>query len=113
MSKARRLRSAKFAKNEREIDGSNAEAEKHRISKRRNVKVRSFLGATTRCMKDYLKPLLRKEPDKVILHIGTKSAMQNNSRRIVDSILNLKSFIENRLPTCKVLISNIFDRNDE
>lgn len=33
-----------------------------KLSKRRNVKVRNFPGATTADMKDYLKPLLRKNP---------------------------------------------------
>ena len=33
--------------------------------------IKSFSGATTRDMKDYIKPVQRRNPEKVILHIGT------------------------------------------
>ena len=35
----------------------------------RSVKVRIFPGATTHDMYDYLKPLLKENPDNIILHI--------------------------------------------
>ena len=28
-----------------------------------------FSGATTNCMKDYMKPSLRKDPNNIILHV--------------------------------------------
>ena len=30
-----------------------------------------FSGATTNCIKDYMKPSLRKDPNHIILHVGT------------------------------------------
>ena len=44
-----------------------------RLSRNWNVKVRCFSGATVDHMKDYLKPLLKKEPDNIILHVGTNN----------------------------------------
>ena len=34
--------------------------------------VKHFSGATTNCMKDYMKPSLRKDPNQIVLHVGTK-----------------------------------------
>ena len=33
--------------------------------------VKSFSGATTSDMEDYLKPIVRREPEEIILHVGT------------------------------------------
>ena len=41
------------------------------LSKRYIVRVRDFLGATTDDMFDYMKPLLKKNPEKLTLVIGT------------------------------------------
>ena len=76
------------------------------------VKVRSFLGATVEAMYDYMKPLMRKHPTKIILHIGTNNTPYENSRVVLDKILALKTFIEKSLPNSKVLLSSIINRTD-
>ena len=38
-------------------------------------------------MYDYMKPLLQKLPDYIILHIETKDAFDNTSREIFEKIL--------------------------
>ena len=55
------------------------------------VKVRYFAGPRTGDMYDYMKPLLRKLPDYVILHIGTNDALNYTSREIFDKIFKLNS----------------------
>ena len=80
--------------------------------KGRIVKVRSFPGATINDMYDYIRPLLKKAPDNVILHVGTNDTPNNTSRAILDNLLSLKSFIEKTLPQSKVCISNIVQRTD-
>ena len=42
--------------------------------KGRTVEVRSFPRATIYDMYDYIKPLFKKAPDNVILHVGTNDA---------------------------------------
>ena len=84
-----------------------------RLSTKRNVKVRSFPGALIDDMYDYVKPLLKKRPDRIILHIGTNNCLNEPSRQILDKILKLKSFIELNLPSCKVIISNLIQRTDD
>ena len=63
-------------------------------------------------MYDYIRPLLKKAPDNVILHVGTNDSPNNTSRAILDNLLSLKSFIEKTLPQSKVCISNIVQRTD-
>ena len=41
------------------------------MSRSKQVRINSFPGATTSDMFDFLKPLLKKDPDHVILNIGT------------------------------------------
>ena len=78
--------------------------------KGRVVKVRYFSGATIEDMYDYLKPILKKCPDNVILHVGTNNAAREPAKTVFDKLLSLKSFIEKTLPNCKISISNLINR---
>ena len=42
------------------------------------VKVRNFPGSTVRDMYDYVKPLLRKRPPHLILHVGTNDPVNSD-----------------------------------
>ena len=64
--------------------------DERKLSKRRNVKVRNFPGATTADMKDYLKPLLRKKRTNVILHVGTNDSVNHDEGTITNDLLDLK-----------------------
>ena len=69
--------------------------EERRISKRdREVKIKNFPGATIDDMYDYIKPLLKKCPDNIILHVGTNNMINEPSKMALDKLLNLKKFIE-------------------
>ena len=48
--------------------------------------VKSFSGARTEDIEDYLKPLLRKEPEEIILHIGTKNIRDEFPRMVAEGI---------------------------
>ena len=54
-------------------------------------------------MKHHVIPLTRKEPSIVIIHAGTNDAPYLTSRKILDNLLTLKSFITDNLPNCKVI----------
>ena len=47
--------------------------EQNRISGSNSVNVRMFPGATHHDMYDYLKLIIKKNPDNIILHIGNNS----------------------------------------
>ena len=84
-------------------DSMLAGIEEKRISGNRSVKVRIFPDATTHDICNYLKPLLKKNRDKIILHVGT-NMVNETSRDISNEILSLKNFIEKLCPTCKVIL---------
>ena len=46
----------------------------YKMSRRKSIKVRTFPGATINDMKFFAVPLLKKKPDKIIIHVGTNDA---------------------------------------
>ena len=84
-----------------------SDIEERRISKKdRKVKVKNFAGATIDDMYDYIKPLLKKCPDNIILYVGTNNTVNESSKLVLGKLLDLKKFIENTLPESNVIISN-------
>ena len=86
--------------------------EEKRIFGNRSVKVRIFPSATTHYMYDYLKLLIKKNPDNIILHVGTNNLVNKTSRDILNEILSFKNVIEKLCPTCKLRGSNLIYRSD-
>ena len=87
--------------------------EERGIAKRdRKVKVKIFPGATIDDMHDYIKPLLKKCPDNIILHVGTNNTVNEPSKIVLGKLLDLKKFIEHTLPESNVVISNLITRID-
>ena len=77
-----------------------------RLSRKgRVVKVHNFRGATVDDMNPHVIPLLRKEPSFIIIHAGINDAPYLTSRKILDNLVMLKSFITNKLPSYEVVIS--------
>ena len=73
----------------------------------------AFRGATVDDMKHYVIPLLRKEPRFIIIYAGKNDAPFLTSRKILDYLITLKSFITDKLPNCKVVISTPTLRTDD
>ena len=75
------------------------------------VYVKSFSGTKVRCMKDHMKPSMRKKPDHTILHVGTNDLNSDRpsdliTKSIVYLAITLKKNSQN------VSVSNIIMRND-
>ena len=66
-----------------------------------------FPGATIEDMHDYIKPLLKKCPKNIILHIGTNNTVNETSRIVLDKLFSLKAFVEKALPDCSFCISSL------
>ena len=84
----------------------------NKIGPRNTIKVRSFPGAQVDDMYDYLRPLLKKKPSRVILHIGTNDAIKSNAKLIADKIILLKKFVHSQIDGCSVYISSPINRLD-
>ena len=81
-----------------------------RLSKKYPVKVCSFPGTSADYMHHYLRLLLQKCTDTIVLHVGTNNCVNESFCVALDKILNLKTFIQNSLPQYKVTISNVINR---
>ena len=76
------------------------------------VYVKQFSGARTKCMKDYVKPSLRKNPDHFILQVGTNDLIKERSpERIAKSIVDLATTLKGN--SRDVNVSNIIVRTDK
>lgn len=76
------------------------------------VIVKSFSGAITEDMEDYLKPVLRKEPENLILHVSTNDLKSIGPTELAKSIQSLAINIEENSPNTSVSISAILPRKE-
>ena len=75
--------------------------------------MRFFPGASVEKMHDYLlKPLLKKVPGTIVLHIKTNNCVNESPNNVLNKILSLKECIKKGLPECKSIILNIVERLD-
>ena len=80
----------------------------------KQVKVRSFGGANVARLRDEkLALLLKKKPEKVILHVGTNDSTNKTSENIMNELLQLKHHIEGQLENCIVGFSLPIRRTDD
>ena len=78
------------------IVGDLKNLQERKISRSAKVKVSSFPGCTTIDMRDHIKPTLRKNPDAIVIHVGTNSLRSSASvRDCAEEIANLATMIGN------------------
>ena len=76
------------------------------------IKIKSFSGTTTQDMHHYLKPLLARKPDHVILYCGTNNLMNSlDAEDVTNKIIELGRNIANTGTRCS--ISMLVSRRDE
>ena len=83
------------------------------LSDTSKVVVKSFSGATTEDMEDFLKPVLRKEPEQLILHVGTNDLKTQDPELIFQSIVSLQRQVEESSPNTNIGISAILPRKED
>ena len=57
-----------------------------KMSKRKTIKVRTFPGATIGDIKFFVVLHLRKNPDKIVLHVGTNDAPHATPKEMLNAI---------------------------
>ena len=83
------------------------------LQKSHNVRVKPHSGATTTDIVDYLKPVIRRKPDCIIIHAGTNDLTNNEQ---IDTLANFKTMIENirnSSPETVIALSNVVIRKDK
>ena len=82
------------------------------LKRKHNITVKAFSGSTIKHMEHYSKPPLERNPELVILHIGTNDIKSNKSpQEIATGIQNLAQNMEEEGKR-KVAISSLIPRND-
>ena len=84
-----------------------------KMSKRKTIKVRTFPDATSGDIKFFIIPHLTKNPDKILLHVGTNDAPHATPKEMFNAIKDLKSFIQKYVPESKIIISTPVLRVDK
>ena len=76
------------------------------------VFMKSFSGATTKCLTDYIKPSLRYQPDLFIIHGGTNDLRSEKTSKIIAEDIT-KLALSTKTDENDVIISGIIRRNDD
>ena len=84
-----------------------------KMSKRKTIKVRTFPGATIGDINFFVVPHLRKNPDKIVFHVGINDASHATPKEMFSSIKDLKLFIQKYAPESKIIISTPVLRVDK
>ena len=85
----------------------------HKMARNSRVKVSSFTGCTTEDMHDFIKPVLRKKPDEIILHVGTNSLRScDTPRACAEEIIDLAAMVSCKSPA-KIALSSLVCRSDD
>ena len=85
-------------------DSMLSQIDKARLSKNYNVQVLIHAGCTVKCIYSNLSPLFRSNPVYVLLHKSTNDCTSKSSEEIFLELIQIKLYIENKLPTCTVVI---------
>lgn len=81
------------------------------LTKKHSVKVKAHGGATTRDMIDHIKPVLRRQPDTIIVHCGTNDLTANvNTIEQMEEILKVA---KQESSNTKIVISSVVTRADQ
>ena len=84
------------------------------MSKVSQVKVSTFSGCTTKDLCDHVKPILRKKPDRLIIHVGANSLRESSSpTACAQEIIELARSAKNSSPDTDIVISNLIARSDD
>ena len=80
------------------------------ISKDHNVKVRPQLGCTAEDIEDHINPILRKNPDAIIIHSGSNDV--RNDKPTKKKIKKAVKLIEHTNLNIQVILSGLIHRED-
>ena len=76
------------------------------------VQVSSFPGCTTNDMADHIRPIVRRKPDSIIIHVETNSLRNSNSsRECADEIVDIGRMVDHE--GISVAISSLTARADD
>ena len=84
-----------------------------KLSRNQNVNAVSFSGATIDDMVDFTKPVIKRKPKKIILHVGTNNLKMDQPKKIKNKVAGLVDSIKAEHPSIDVAVSSIIFRSDD
>ena len=84
-----------------------------KLSRNQRVDAFSFTGATIDDMVDFAKPIIKRKPKKIILHVGTNNLRVDQRKKIKNKVVGLVDSIKEEHPPMDVAISSIIFRSDD
>ena len=84
-----------------------------KLSKSIRVTSHSFPGATLEDLADYVKPVLKRKPDHVIIHAGTNNLRNDSPRQIKEKMSKVIDGIKQEDPTVGITISSVINWTDK
>ena len=82
-------------------------------NRKQQVKVRFCRRATVEDMFEHVKPILKRKPDYVVLHVGTNNVKDMTSRKILEKLLQLRTAVLDSDENCKVILSQPMTQVDD
>ena len=83
------------------------------MSKNSEIKVATFPGCTTQDMKDHIRPLLRRNTDEIIIHVGTNSLHSSNTPlECAAELIDLAESVSSE-SSALISISSLITRSDD
>ena len=76
-----------------------------------NVSIKAHPGATSNDLSYYIKPIVHKKPDVIIVHCGTNDIPKD--LKTVDNLKNMDDYIKTNSPNTKLVISSLILRKDK
>ena len=83
-----------------------------KLSRNQNVNAFSFSGATINDMVDFAKPVIKRKPKKIILHVGTNNLKMDQPKKIKNKVAGSVDSIKAEHPSIDVAVSSIIFRSD-
>ena len=84
-----------------------------KLSRSKRIKVCYFAGGKTGDLHYRLIPYLKKEPENIIIHIGTNNSPYETEDFIYKELVSVKEAINKFHPNCKNIISSPIIRTDK
>ena len=78
-----------------------------------NIHVETYRGSTTVAIAHHIRPCLVKQPDQIVLHVGTNDIRDKQPEEIVDGIMKIQKIIKKECPKTTVIVSELLHRNDK
>ena len=83
-----------------------------KLSKDRHIRVQPISGAKIKDISNNLDELIHNDLKTIIMHVGTNNAVEDTPEDIYNDLISLKLKIEDKIPSCQVVVSCLIKRSD-